>query len=437
MKTSIIAFALTALLAACSTQESILPKPGTQYKPGSENPVPADSTLSYKIEDGVITEKVLNNYLDRAVTESEYLNSASYNSDGYYGTDDDTRMLLNIGAKFIGRAMYTWGSELKFTKDDWFNGAKDKIAAVHAVDPDVIFQAALFEIVTTQVNQVPIPDWVFKAFGLTPETRNFSFDRIRNPEGLNLNQWGSGTAVPDMSQLECQMWFYYMAVKFMDCGIEAFHCGQINFMASMGDAQAGYPAYKRLFKMIREYAKSNTRRGIVLLDAHCNGHVVDGEHLLDFASYPIRLFELPDSKDMEAIIKKGYLDSIIGNTQAGKTPSGWDTERLPYIVEFDNFGTSTHPGVAADDIFCWGYDEISWIGNLSKQVAESFLSYAYKWFKDNDSMGHLQMPGLRVAAGADTSKNPSAHNPFRCNTKSAACPNGADLEMAIKGIWAD
>jgi len=410
---------------------------------GKEKPVdPIDPPVeedkpSYKIENGIITEEVLNNYLDKSITEAEYLNSEGYSSDYYWGNDDDTRMLLNIGAKFIGRAMYTWGREARFTKDDWFNKAKAKVDALQAVDPDIIFQAALFEIVTTQVNKVPIPEWVFTAFGLTPETRNFSFDKIRNPGGKYLGQWGNNTAVPDMSQLECQMWFYFMAVKYMNCGIEAFHCGQINLMASMGDSAAGYPAYKKLFSMIREYAKKNTRHGIVLLDAHCNGHVVDGVHMLDFASYPMRLCEKEGSTKMEAVLKKRYLDSIVGNTQAGMTPSGWYTKRLPYIVEFDNFGTSSHPGSAANDIFCWGYDEISWIGNVSNQVATKFLTDTYDWLKEFEPMGHLEMPGLRVAAGADTSKNPDAHNPFRCNTRSAACTYGANLETTIKDIWTE
>lgn len=389
----------------------------------------------YAIENGIITEAVLNNYLDRAITESEYLNSSTCNTDGYYGTADDKRMLLNIGAKFIGRAMYTWGGEQKFTNDSWFKSAKSKIDGIHAVDPDVIFQAALFEVVSTQVNMVPIPEWVFRAFGMSPEKRNFSFDKIRNPEGKWLNQWGNGTCVPDMCQTETQMWFYFMAVKYMECGIEAFHCGQVNLMASMGDAAAGYPAYQRLSSLIREYASNNTRRGIILLDAHCDGILVNGKHLFDFVSYPIRLKEVPGSEMMEAVIEKDYLDSIIGRTKAGKTPSGWSTDRLPYLVEFDNFGVSNHPGTAAEDIFCWGYDEISWFVNLSGNYASDFLRYAYGWFKKNDRMGHLQMPGMRVAAGYDNSKNPNATSPFRCNTKSSACPKGSSQESTIKDIW--
>jgi len=402
---------------------------------GTSDPGIADTPSEYEIKDGVITEEVLNRYLDRAITESEYLNSATCNCDGFYGLPDDKRMLLNIGAKFIGRAMYTWGNEQKFEKSDWFTNAKSKIDAIHAKDKDVIFQAALFEIVTTKVNQVQIPEWVFTAFDLTSEKRNFNYDSIKNPDGTWVDQWGTGTCVPDMCQLETQMWFYFMAVKYIDCGIEALHLGQVNLMAGMGDAVAGYPAYRKLTGLIRKYAKSHARRGIVLLDAHCEGIVVDNEHLLDFATYPIRLKEVKGSTKMEAVIEQGYLDSIIGKTKAGKTPSGWTTNRLPYMVEFDNFGTSKHPGEALDDIFCWGYDEISWVGNLDNVTAGNFLRYGYDWFKENDKMGHLQMPGLRVAAGVDTKKNPSANNPFRCNTKSSASPKGASLELTIKDIW--
>ena len=39
-----------------------------------------------------------------------------------------------------------------------------------------------------------------------------------------------------MSREETQMWFYFMAVKYMEAGIEAFHCGQVMLMASMGDS---------------------------------------------------------------------------------------------------------------------------------------------------------------------------------------------------------
>ena len=50
-------------------------------------------------------------------------------------------MLLNVGAKFIGRAMYQWNKEGYFMNDAWFADAKARIARMHQQDPDLIFQS--------------------------------------------------------------------------------------------------------------------------------------------------------------------------------------------------------------------------------------------------------------------------------------------------------
>jgi len=391
---------------------------------------------NYTVENGLMSEEVLYNYLDKSITEAEYLNSASYNSGGFWGKEDDTRMLLNTGAKFIGRAMYTWGQETKFLRDAWFEGAKKKIDEIHAVDPDVIFQAAIFEVASQELRNVPIPEWVFEAFGLEYEDRCFDWWRIKDPEGERVGLWGDGTCVPDVSQIETQMLFYYMAVKYIDCGIEAIHLGQVNLMASLGDNWNEWFGMRNICSKIRAYAKEHARRGFVLLDGHTVGFAYSGYQLFDFVSYPIRLKEVLESTKMEATIVKGYHDSIIGRTPAGQTPSGWYTDRLPYILEFDNGGVSTHPGTAADDLVCWGYDEISWIANLDVETADAFLHYGHKWFRENDPMGHLEMPGMRQALGADAKKNPYANNPFRCNMRSQRCPTGGNLENSIKDVWA-
>lgn len=70
-----------------------------------------------------------------------------------------------------------------------------------------------------------------------------------------------------------------MAVKYMEAGIEAFHCGQVMLMASMGDSENGYAGYRILLSKIREAATTKAARGTVLLDAHLGngGTVVDGD----------------------------------------------------------------------------------------------------------------------------------------------------------------
>lgn len=378
-------------------------------------------SAAYQITGGAITRTVLNNYLSRAITESEYLSHRGSNSDGYWGTDDDKRMLLNVGAKFIGRAIYSWGAEDRFNSTIWLPNAKKKVDAYHEQDPDALFQAAVFEYVSPQINKVPIPDWVFTAFGKTPENRNFNFDNIKNLYGDKVNYWGTGACVPDMSREETQMWFYYQIVRYMEVGCEAVHLGQVNLMAGLthGDSSNGYKGYKRLIDLVREAAKTKARRGIVLLDAHrVNGLTIDGKQYLDFVSFPLRLRENSgEQTTLGASLAINYLDSAIGKTGG-----------MLYILEFDNFGTSSTPGASTIGThYIWGYDEITWFAKLDYARGCAFLDYAVDFLAKNDSNGHIQMPGLRIAQVPG--------KVFRCNTKSADCEDGYGYESKIKEIW--
>jgi hypothetical protein len=74
---------------------------------------------------------------------------------------DNVRMLRHIGAKYIGRSICLWGGEAKLL--DNFERARRQRPQVHAADRDMILEACIFEIVTTQVEQVPVPDWAFIA----------------------------------------------------------------------------------------------------------------------------------------------------------------------------------------------------------------------------------------------------------------------------------
>ena len=43
-------------------------------------------------------------------------------------------------------------------------------------------EACVFEIVTLQVDQVPVPEWAFAKRGLKPERRNFRDDDMLDPD---------------------------------------------------------------------------------------------------------------------------------------------------------------------------------------------------------------------------------------------------------------
>lgn len=391
------------------------------------------NTGNYVFADGQISHEVLNNYLSRAITQAELLCTEAYHNDrNCYGREDDERMLLNVGAKFIGRAIYSWNKELYFINGVWLEDARQKIERLHAQDPDIIFQAAMFETVSRSVEQIPVPAWVFEAFGRQPENRNFRFDAIRNEQGRYLNWWGANTAVPDIQREEAQMWFYYMACRYMEIGIEAFHCGQVMLMASMGDAENGYAGWASVLGKIRQAARTRARRGTVLLDGHISGQdfSAEGKMFFDFFSFPLRLKEII-GEPCKAELKMGYLDSIIGVTPSGTTPSGWYAERYPYILEFDNFGVSDHPGSAAlGDHYVWGYDEISWMYLQTPEYQSEFLQLSADYLRRYDPAGYVQMPGARIVR-----LEGGEFRQYRCNTRSEACPEGHSQEETIKRIW--
>jgi hypothetical protein len=80
---------------------------------------------------------------------------------------------------------------------------------IHAADPQMILQACVFEIVSKDVDKLPIPAWAFEAFGQSPEKRNFRYEAMLYPGGRGHNHWQQGSSIPDISQQETKLWFYF------------------------------------------------------------------------------------------------------------------------------------------------------------------------------------------------------------------------------------
>jgi hypothetical protein len=379
--------------------------------------------------DGTISREVLENYLDHSVTMAYFLVTGTPEGNRpYLYREDDIRLIKNIGAKFIGRAVYRWGGESRLNDPAFWSDAKELIDRVHAFDPDVVFQGCLFEIVTRDVDRVSIPSWVFGGFNLPVEKRTFSYDAMLNPDGRLVNHWGR-SSVPDITRLETQLWFYYLAGAYIDLGCEALHLGQVRLI---GMADPTLTEWAALLAKIRTYAKTHARRRMVLLDAHepTWGMIVDGISLLDFNSFPMRIKETPD-KPYEAILQVGHLDAMFKKSKGCISPSGWPCESLPYLVEFDNYGRSRNANVAdLNSIFVWGWDEISWFSLQDEAYRNKWLEYAYNWIRRTDPNGHLQMPVSRmISCPNETSGS------YRANTRSPACPIGYSQEETIKRIW--
>ena len=373
--------------------------------------------------DTVISRAVLDNYLSRSISMEGLLN-------GRGDFDDNIRMLDHTGAKFIGRSICLWGGEAQLLTN--FARAKTEVPRVLADDHDRILEACIFEIVTAQVEQVPVPAWAFSALGMPAERRNFRYSDMCYPDGRFRDQWGKNTAVPDVSRPETRLWFYFLAASYIDLGFEAIHYGQVELM-NKNDPDLVY--WSQVFALARQYAHTHARRHMLLCDAHTpgGGLLKDGRLLLDFHAFPLRIKEVPDSPQT-AILELGFSDGLYRRSKGGITPSGWSCQSLPYLVEFDNYGVSSAPGQAGQGHggfdWIWGYDEITWFAHHDLRYRSDWLRYAWDWVQRVDTNGHLEMPGSR------TMTSPLDHRRwYYANDPGPAVPEGSGDEEAILTVW--
>ena len=384
--------------------------------------------------DGSISREALENYLDRSVTAGYFLVPGTPERYEFPYREDDIRMLQNIGAKFIGRAIYRWSEESKLGDPEFLLYAKNRIERMHKIDPEIIFQGCLFEHVSGDVDNLKIPGWVFEAFNLPVEDRNFKVAEIIkrvNPSGETLMRSRDGGS-PIINNLEAKMWFYFLAKSYIDIGCEAFHLGQVGII---GRDDPDKKHYSEFITMIRDYAKKHARRHYILLDGHIHsGFIKDGVSLLDFNSCPLRIKEV-EGKPLEGMLEVGYSNSLFTKSLGAISPSGWVAESMPYLVEFDNFGVRSQPPVGVanlKDIYCWGYDEITWLSVQTEEYRNQWLRYAFDWVRKTDPNGHLQMCVTRMISGPTAEKTLRS---YFANTKSDACPVGFSQEETIKDIW--
>jgi hypothetical protein len=251
------------------------------------------------------------------------------------------------------------------------------------------------------------------------------------PDGRGHDHWRPGASIPDISQTETKLWFYFLAASYIDVGCEAIHFGQAEIMDENDPA---CQHWWELIQKVRRHADEQARRHWVVCDAHVpSGGMRRGDHLLfDFHSFPLRIVEVPE-RPQEGILEMGAFDAIYGRSKGGIAPGGWKCEHLPYLVELDNWGVSRQPGQSgAGGCWVWGYDEISWFAHRDEAYRNDWLRYAWDWVRKHDPHGFLQMPGSRILhAPVD------GHAWYYANTRSGATPRGFNQEETIKAIWSD
>lgn len=333
---------------------------------------------------GSMPRDVLNSYLSRAVTHF----GIGYDNLSTSRTfEDDLRMLLHEGAKFIGRAALIWSTSKEI--GEHFRFCRERAALAHRADPQFILQACVFECIgKQQVEAVSIPAYVFEAFGLPVESRNFSYHAMLFPDGSFVNAWGKDASVEDITRLESRMWIYYLATSYIDAGYEGIHFGQV---CLIGRDDVGFGYWRELIGMLRAYASEHSRRRYVLFDAHTLGDLRQDETMFDYNAFPIRLQDVPEIQ-YECRCEENYLDSLFNEK---------DGHCRPFIVEFDNWGKMSPDRLdkpQVNDHHAWGYDEITWFTKLSPERRDKFLRYIWHWVNERYPEGWVQMPSRRCLA---------------------------------------
>lgn len=384
--------------------------------------------------DEKISREVLENYLSRCVTAAGLFESKTLT--------DDLRAIKEMGVKFLGRASGIWYMPME--DEEHFRLSRELAEKVHALDPGIILQACVFEWIVKRMEEIRIPDYVFKAFGVKPEERTFRMqEALFTDESSGYisrrDDPSKNGGIPDLSRREAQMWFYYRATRYIDCGYEALHMGQVHLYTAH---DPGMEKTARLFAMIREYARVHGRRHKVLLDAHTHGVNIRGKLLFDYHAMPftrVPLLEVPGEKLV--LVREGY-------SEGGENPNGWSAGTMPYLMEYDNWG-----GLAVEDRDSysreelawrdwWGYDQIAWFANQSEESRNHFLEYTYKWTEINNPNAYFELPFRRMLGdGAVTgirADNGESYrqNYYQINRKSSDCPMGFSQEEIAKGLWA-
>ncbi|CAL1518526.1 hypothetical protein [Chitinophaga sp. MM2321] len=394
---------------------------------------------------GTMNREQLEWYLSRAITMQPLSEESvcfyppcnpptAYDPTGYL---EDIRMLPDIGARFIGRAAGLWEGENRINHG-FFQALKNTVQDIHQAykknnTPLPIIQACIFEVVSTEVSSVTMSDEVAAVFGVPK--RNFRYEEMLYTNGYGVDNWRKGASIPDMSRQETQMWFYFMATEFIQCGVESLHFGQVMIM---DDNDPDHVHWWELLRKIRTFAKGYNR-GVILCDAHTKGEFYkDTDTLLfDFHSSPIRPLEVKGShrggkNGGEVVIMPNVRDVIYGRSKGGTTYFGWTCSSLPYLVEFDNNGVSDHPNEPDIGWWVWGWDEITWFGLQDEAYRKSWLRYAYHRVRELDKNGFLQVPGLK---GLTRGKISDEQWPDTFRAANGTTKYNYNLAGTIKALW--
>lgn len=361
---------------------------------------------------------ILENYLKRSLTTDGIFHRPTE-------AQEHIRMVQDVGAKHLSRSLYIRSNENDL--DDVLSDAEPLISQINAADPEIMCEAAIYNIISRDIERIEIPTDILKLFDQTEFPSYFSFNSMTHEEidSLNLK---SDEGLLDLSKVKARMWYVYLAQEYIKMGIEVINL--MHFQNVIVDTTAMNLALDMTNK-IRSIGDSLGRRGFVLMTAVTNRSIVrDRQNLLDFNSYYIR--PKKGENAIEVVHQYNFHDAIYGNSRGAINPIGKTVETLPYVVFFSSGTSNGKITLNHGDDYVWGYDEISWFSILNRKDKIAFLESQADWVKRKDLVGFLQMPGI-VPLFVNTP--PYREQLFYCNKKSSRIDKSYNLEKAIRNIW--
>jgi hypothetical protein len=312
------------------------------------------------------------------------------------------------------------------------NGRGSRFPKALAADPEMVLEACVFETVSPGVEQIPIPDWVFTALGQPAEKRNFIFTNMIYAAAKQRRAMGRNAQVPDETRMETQLWFYYQAASYIDAGFEGIHFGQVEIMnkndpdnAPLGAAclQSG----SRLRGQTRP-----TSHGVVQRPrSHRRPPCTNGNPLLDFNAFPLRIMETPD-KPQEAILKLDFPTAFITRARAAGLSAAGRATICPTSWSLTTMASAGIRGSRMRKAISSGFGAMTKsLGSRirPKITAPSGCNTPGIGCGRRTPNGYLEMPGSRTATSPDTRW-------YFANNPSPAVPNGMGDEEAIRAVWA-
>jgi hypothetical protein len=151
-----------------------------------------------------------------------------------------------------------------------------------------IIKVSIWESVTRDVDSIWMDSTVANEYHVP--IRRFILDSIRYVTDTNTVR-----VTPDITRKETQMYFYYIATRYIRAGVENINFGELN-LENLNDS--GNLCAWDLYTRIRKFA-ANYNRGLVLLDGENYGLDVNGQFTLlyDYFSAPTRVSGYYTGKD--------------------------------------------------------------------------------------------------------------------------------------------